>query len=424
MAEKRWLNLAVRIGLSLGLLYCIYLVTTRAIALWYFRYTPPPQGIRKAIAWDPGNPQYYAALARVLERSFDEAGDLNEVIRLYEKATQLSPHKASYWAELGGAYELVGRTDDAQRAYERARELFPNSPEINWQLANFYLRAGKTEQALTPLQKVLLGDPQLRVPAFDLAWRAGTDPKLILDKMIPPNADIYFQYINYLIQKQHLDEAGEAWARLLALGLRFEPPAAFPYLDALIQTKRVKELTVAWAALSERNPTQIRKRTYDTTLIRNGDFEAEILNGGLDWRVAPVEGVVVAVDSLTFFDGTHSLRISFDGKQNVDYGHMFQYIPVKPNSLYRFIGYTRAQGITTDSGPRLQIYDAYDPAKLFLSTENLVGSSSWGPQQLEFHTGPDTHLLLLRVARPPSRKFDNQIAGTVWIDRVSLNVVE
>ena len=422
MLKARWLDISVRILLSLGLLYCAFLVTTRAVAQWYFRQ-PAPEGVRKAIEWDPQNPMYYAALARVLERSLKGA-ELSEVIRLYEKATRLSPYQARYWAELGGTYEQAGRPEEAQRAYERAQHLFPNSPEINWQLGNFYLRQGNIPLALKAFQKVLLGDSSLWRQAFDLAWRAGAEPELILAEMIPPQPDILFPYLNYLIEKQHIDQADEVWARILALQLPFEANAAFSYLDALISNKRVGELTTAWAALTKLNPTRIRQRAFDPNLITNGDFESEILNGGLDWRVGILEGVVVSVDSLTFFDGTHSLKIQFDGTHNLDYGHVYQYIPVKPKTLYRFTGYMRTQGITTDSGPRFQVYDAYDSSKLSLSAENLVGTSSWSPQQLELQTGPDTQLVVVRVARPSSRKFDNQIAGTVWIDRVSLNAVE
>ncbi len=132
----------------------------------------------------------------------------------------------------------------------------------------------------------------------------------------------------------------------------------------------------------------------------------------------------MSVDSLAFFDGTHSLKIQFDGKHNVDYAHVFEYVLVKPNTQYRFVGYMRAQAITTDSGPRFQIQDAYDSSKLSLATDNLVGTSSWLPQQLEFQTGSKTHLLVIRVVRPRSRKFENQIAGTIWIDRLSLVAVE
>ena len=81
----------------------------------------------------------------------------------------------------------------------------------------------------------------------------------------------------------------------------------------------------------------------------------------------------------------------------------------------------RVNGITTDSGPRFQVFDAFNMQKLFLSTENMVGTSNWSSQQLEFKTKADTRLVLIRVARPPSEKLDHQISGIVWIDQISLN---
>jgi tetratricopeptide (TPR) repeat protein len=422
LAIKNWLDVAVRIGLSIGLSFFIYLVVAQAVADRYSRQETL-EGYRKAIQWEPWNPEYYADLARALQRPLKN-GDLTEVILLYEKAIQLSPHDAAYWARLGQAYEWSGRNEDAQRAYERARILFPNSPAINWTVGNFYLREGRGEQALLAFQKAMLGDPDLRRPAFDLAWRATENGELIAQAMVPARADICFEYLDYLLGTQRMAEATQVWNRVHELGLRFEAKAAFPYLDALIQQRRIDQLTSAWAQLTERNRSRLRKGALEANLVTNGGFESEILNGGLDWRVNPTQGAVVSVDSLTFLDGAHSLRVRFDGKYNLDYSHVLQYVPVKPNTSYRFAGYMRTQGITTDSGPRFQIYDPYDPARLFLESDNLVATSTWLPQQLHFKSGFDTRLLVIRVARPASHKFDNRIAGTVWVGRVVLSAVE
>jgi len=416
--ERQWLNIALRIVAALGLLGGLYLVSTRAIAQWFFLKSSADD-VRASIAWDPGQAMYYAALARVLERS-PLGGDSSEIISLYEKATQRNPHRARYWAELGGAYELAGRAEEAQAAYEQAQRLFPNSPEINWQLGNFYVRRGDVLGALRAFKKVLVGDPTLRQQVFALAWRLDPGADQILAEMIPEDSEILFQYLNYLVANNHLEEAGTVWARILALKLDFEPTRAFLYLDALIRAQQVEAVMAAWKALEERNPALITSRAFENSLITNGSFESLILNGGLDWRIVPLRGVVVRVDTTTFFDGTHSLELRFEGGQNLYYHYVFQYVPVKPNTLYRFMGYMRTQGITTDSGPRFQLLDASDPSKLYLSTENLVGTSSWQPEQLEFQTGPETRLLIVRVARPQSTKFDNQIEGSVWIDRISL----
>jgi tetratricopeptide (TPR) repeat protein len=407
-----WLGRAVRVFLTLGLSLCAYLVFAQAVANWYSQ-RQTPEGFRKAIRWEPSNPDYYAGLARALQRPLRD-GDLPEVISLYEKAIQLSPHDAAYWARLGQAYEWAGRAEDARNAYERARLLFPASPAINWEIGNFYLREGRTEQALGALQETVLGDPDLRRPAFDLAWRATGDGEAIEREMIPAQSGIYFEYLDYLVGTERLDEATKVWDRAVGLGLRFDPKDAFPYLDALIQQRRIDQLTSAWSALKKANPPTIPKSMLDPNLVSNGDFESEILNGGLDWRVNRMAGAVVSRDSLTFLNGLHSLRIRFDGKQNLSDALVFQYVPVGPNTSYRFEGYIRAQGITTDS----------DPAKLFLQSDAAVGNSSWLRRQLEFKSGSDTRLLEIRVARPASTKFDNRIAGAVWIDQVSLTEIK
>jgi tetratricopeptide (TPR) repeat protein len=408
----------IRLALSLALLYCTYLVASRAVAQWYFRQ-PTAERLRESARWDPRNPVYYAALARRLQTSPDE-GDPGQVASLFEAATRLSPHQARYWAELGGAYEIAGRLDDSWKAYEQAQQLFPNSPAINWRLANFYLRQGQTEPALEALHMVLRGDASLRDQAFDLAWRAGISPALILQKTVPHEPDVLFSYLHYLTGKKQMEAAGDVWTQILALPSSFDPHAAFPYLDALILEKKVEALQSAWKDLMERFPTLFRRQSYDDSLVNNPDFEGRILNGGLGWRVVPAEGVVVSVDSLTFFDGTHSLKIYFDGKHNLDYHHIAQLVPVKPDTSYRFIGYMRTKGITTDQGPRFELYDYYDSSQLLRTTENLIGSSNWTQQLVDFQTGPQTELLAICVRRPESHKLDNQIAGTAWIDRVTL----
>jgi hypothetical protein len=116
------------------------------------------------------------------------------------------------------------------------------------------------------------------------------------------------------------------------------------------------------------------------------------------------------------------LRIIFDGSSNLDFGHVFQYVPVQPSTRYRFSASMRVQGITSDSGPRFQVCDAYNIADLFLSTENFTGTSTWSQQNAVFMTKPDTNLLLIRVARLMSSRFDNKSSGTVWIADVSLYI--
>jgi hypothetical protein len=81
----------------------------------------------------------------------------------------------------------------------------------------------------------------------------------------------------------------------------------------------------------------------------------------------------------------------------------------------------KSENITTDSGPRLGVRDAYYPAALEKFSEDLRGTTQgWTSLLLDFTTGPKTELIVVGLARLPSRKLDNLVAGRVWLDDVRL----
>lgn len=393
-------------------------MTKRGVAAWYFQ-KKSPEALQAASRWDPHNAQYYDALA-TMRHFYADNDNPDEQVKLYERAVSLSPQNALYWADLGAAFDWEGNRNEALRAFERSIQLFPNSPDVNWRLANFHIRGGKTLEGLHALRKVLLGGGVPQQDVFELAERTTEDKKLILDEMVPKEAPMLLGYLNYEAGAGDLPAAEQAWRELLALKLPFELPESFSYLDALIQKRQTDQLAEAWSALGERFPAKVGSLRAAPNLMANGSFESDILNGGLDWRVVPTEGATVSLDSRDAVEGARSLRIEFDGTRNVDYGHVLQYVLVRPNTGYRFSGYMRTDAITTDSGLRFQIFDASNFAKMLAATENAVGTSGWVEQGLEFKTPADTRLLIIRVARPASDKFDNKIGGTAWIDKVRL----
>jgi hypothetical protein len=84
----------------------------------------------------------------------------------------------------------------------------------------------------------------------------------------------------------------------------------------------------------------------------------------------------------------------------------------------------KTEGLTTDSGPRLEVVDPYDLKALDKITDDLTGTTDgWTPILLDFSTGPKTGLIVVRLLRLPSHKFDNLIAGKVWLDDVQLTPV-
>jgi hypothetical protein len=79
----------------------------------------------------------------------------------------------------------------------------------------------------------------------------------------------------------------------------------------------------------------------------------------------------------------------------------------------------RTEGITTENGLFFSIGDPHHGAAV-VSTENLTGSHSWTPTDVDYTTGPQTHFLIVQARRTQSHLFENKVSGTAWIGDVSL----
>src|ERR1700692_216526 len=378
-----------------------------------------PDALQKAMTWEPANPVYPAALAHLVHL-YGQNPDPDAVIRLYQTPGPLSPFDASYTADLAQANDWAGRTEIALPLFQHAQQLFPNSPEINWKLANFYIRSGNTTDALPALKKILSSNIIEKNQIFALSDHAGINSAAVLDKLLPPNIPVYFAYLNFETQHGNFSAAQETWNRLLTFNSPFEPKEAFFFLDTLIRSHELGSASQVWASLVSRFPDRIPSPASANNLITNGNFQADILDGAFDWRVFPVTGVAVNQDSAGPTADSRSLRIEFDGTQNLYYGSVLQFVPVQPRTKYTFSAFTRSQAITTDAGVGVQISDGYDPNRILGSTEPLIGTTPWSEQSFCFETLPETRLLIVRIVRAPSQKFDNKIAGAFWLSRVSL----
>ena len=154
--------------------------------------------------------------------------------------------------------------------------------------------------------------------------------------------------------------------------------------------------------------------------MTNPGFEADFTGGPFDWRfsrqgpgwkaerVAGVAG-----------EGAHSLSVTFDGKKNVSFSHLTQIIPVEPGVSYRLTALWKGDGISTDQGPYLEIY-GYDAKGLHVKGPMLLGTKDWEKMGIEFTAPDDCHGVVVRLRRVPSRKLDNRVEGTVWLDAFEL----
>jgi Tetratricopeptide repeat len=417
--DYRPLTVTSRLLLFIFVTTLIVSTARQCLASYYFRQNLP-DALQKAITWDSANPVYPAALANLLHL-YGQSPDPDVVIRLYQTAVRLSPFDAGYTADLAQANDWAGRPDAALPLFQRAQQLFPNSPEINWKLANFYIRSGDIRDALPALKKVLSSNIIDKNQIFSLSDRAGINSVTVVENLLPPDVPAYFAYLDFEAQRGNFSVAQQTWNRLLSLDSPFDAKEAFPFLDALIKShEKPDNASQVWSSLVSRFPDRIPSPASPNNLVTNSNLQADILNGGFDWRVFPVAGVMVSQDSTGPGADARSLRIEFDGTQNLYYGSVLQFVPVQPRTKYTFSVFTRSQAITTDSGIGLQVSDGYDPNKILGSTDPLIGTTPWSDQSFSFETSSGTRLLIVRIVRLPSQKLDNKIAGAFWFSCVSL----
>ena len=412
----RWLLIVVEIAVLVVLIVWV----GRSCVADMLANKPTVGNLERAVKLDPGNAEIQMRLGSLYEYSpVDmQVGKAEEDFR---RATHLNPYDPQTWLDLAAALQFQGRSDEAEACRRRVDLLAPKIPAYQWPLANFYLLQGNTEEALRHFKLVLAGTSQYDTNVFTLAWKATDDAGKILQELIPERAKTEFNYLNFLLSRHRLDDAEPVWKRILEGSDEFSAKDASPYIDTLIAGHKPEEAYQVWTDLQKRGLIRSSSTLSGSNLIFDGDFEDEFLNFGFAWRIVPVEGVYAGVDSSTYHSPSHSLMVQFSGKGNLQFEHVYQYVKVASGQAYHLQALMKTEGITTDSGPRLEVYDAYNPTVLDKLTDDLTGTTdAWTTLLLDFVTGPKTQMLVLRLKRLPSKKIDNLIAGRVWLDDVRL----
>ena len=192
----------------------------------------------------------------------------------------------------------------------------------------------------------------------------------------------------------------------------FPARACVPIHRFLDQIPPAVQAAQVWEQLADLNPTRVAH--HGNNLILNGSFEDGISNGGFDWRYAPVTGVKTLIDTVVSSAGTRSLSIEFGG-WGAEAG-IQQYIPVQPGGHYLFSGSMMSDDIQSSSGPRFIVYDAYDGTQYVLA-DDMLETNVWRRQNISFHVGPNTHLLIVKVIRQPDT---SNIKGKAWVDDLQI----
>lgn len=376
-----------------------------------------PESWEAAAKLEPGNAEHWRRLGRFRQWDFENA-DLALAVQYYRRAVALNPASASYWMDLASAYEMQGDAAWAREAYERAKQDYPISSDVAWNYGNFLLRAGHNDAAFAEIHRALQQNAALVPLAVSVCWRAGAGLDRILHDVLPARSSSYLEAIDFFVAEQQLEPALRVWERLETVREPLELRRVLHFLEVLLQQDRVTEAMRVWRHALE--ASRWPDGRAGNSLVWDGGFEQDFLNGGFGWRRMDVAGARIELDADEAHSGARSLRMRFDGSANVDLAAPQQFVAVEPRTRYRFSAWLKLEGISTDSGVSFRILDPRNPQAVNVLTQNRTDTQPWTQQEAEFTTGRETRLLLITPRRAPSAKLDNKIGGTAWVDDVSL----
>jgi len=374
------------------------------------------EALVRAIGMDADNPLPFYKLGLLHQWSLRQ-GDVKESNGYFEKAIERNPLEQGYWLERARVFKARGERQEFERALDNAILTFPTGYRGRWIAGNLLLQQGAIEKALPHFSYILIHYPNQSGLVYDVCGKVVDDPNFILDNIVPKDPSALKQYLGYLYEAGDKETAQTAWEKRAVFGFTPDPADTLLHIDFLISKGALQEAFGLWKVkLHEEGwPASSNGR-----LITNGGFEIENKGGsGFDWKIAKVTGAEISFDNSVSFEGKRSLKIAFNGKENVDFHQVGQVVALKPDTTYSLKAAMKTKGITTRSGVKIEI-TGMDQA-FYGASESLTGDNEWKTYQVTFKTPARSQGGQVRVRREKTDKFDRLIAGEVWIDDVQLS---
>jgi tetratricopeptide (TPR) repeat protein len=378
-------------------------------------YSSPPegrvQGLERAIRLTPDDAEFPYLLGRWLSAS--DQDDNSAIVHL-RKAAALNPNRGRYWLDLALVYQATGNVEKAKEAVQFALKAEPGNPEIAAEAGESFLVAGEEKSAFPLFRRALEQDPEAAKIIFQACWRETQDANLILAEATPANPELQLAFLGMLIGQDETTAANEVWQYIVGAHKPFPPQLSFHYFDYLLKQHDVARFDRAWHELADLVPAMQAYLPSDNLMV-NAGFDQPLLNAGFDWRYEPADHIVVGVDDRVAHSGSHSLSLSYDGNPAYDAGWK-QFVPVQPDTDYEFSAWIKSANVTTSSGPRISIADAFTDAGLLL-TDDVLDTHPWQELKGTLRVPASTELLVVRITRAPA---NTRIRGRVWIDDLRL----
>lgn len=361
-----------------------------------------------------GSDRRLLALADALQKQ-GTPREREAALLIYRDTLARNPGDPQRWCDLGAAFLDSGRADEARTCYRHAVEFGPNNIQTLWQAAEFYARDRQPHDALRLMCHILERAPGTSEAVFYSYLQGGYEFADTLAAGLPEERLPAQAYLRYLMRFSAEPQAEQCWIWIAARSFA-DDKLAGDYAAFLLRMREYRKARDAWAAyLGDRGGDYLK-----SNFLYNAGLESEPCGSPFDWSISGAPGVDAARDREIRHSGRWSLRIEFDGTENVAYRHVSQSVYLEPGS-YRLRGWLRTEGITTDQGIGFRIAPLSAQGYGNAATEPVTGTHDWMQVETTLDL-KEAGLVRVEIFRRPSEKFNNKIAGTAWVDDLELSI--
>jgi hypothetical protein len=264
--------------------------------------------------------------------------------------------------------------------------------------------------------------------------------------------NIFLENINFVISdRQFQDEA----LHLLDIHLNNDSTTALKvlktrnwphYLRWLMKWNRTEDTFGAWAAISDkqivdddlfqryinflisqkefRRASTIREQYTGIDGMTNSGFELPLSHNGFGWRSRVEPHWDIQRTRSEVVEGNYALQMLFLGKENINFQHLSQIVPVLPEKVYSIAFWWRSKDLTTDQRPFIEIRGLDCNNKSIWKSEMVPSNTDWKEEILVFSIPESCYAVKVSLRRHPSHRLDNKINGILWLDHFQMEVVE
>ena len=336
------------------------------------------------------------------------------------------------WSDLAESRAAAGDIEGAREAFARSLHFGPNIAPVLIRVVNFEMATGELERTV-PVQRHILEltaayDSVIfrylvrsRMPLERIQREVIPDPgngsaeiaaararaiaahAVLPDGESRPRGEPARGWVAYLIADRH-PEAAKAYRSLSERG-GVTAELRNSWIEYLVTVRKEYQTALdEWAASTKQEGYPLRNRIF------NARFEGGRPAGRMEWSIAAHAHATAKTGG--------GLTVTFDGKENLVYGHVSQQTFLQAGR-WRFEAEAEADGLanrlTTDQRPFFRIADVADARRLDVSTP-------MAPERMavEFTVPAGGSWVSITLQRRQSEKFDNKIAGTLRVKEVRL----